>query len=92
MGDFITMKESFFIAGVSITVVFLVLILISIMIYGLGFIKGEEVETKKPRLQAPKKQETFDIPEEVVAVISATLLCIIDSGKEKINISSIKRI
>lgn len=92
MEDFITIKESFFIAGVSISLVFLVLIVISILIYGLGFIKKEEVEIEKPKDNQRKNPETYEITEEVVAAISAALLCTLEKEQDQLKISSIRRI
>lgn len=93
MGDYITIGESVFISLISMLVVFLILVLISILIYGLGFLKGEEkIQTKETPNIVSQKKEIKDIPEEVVAVISATLLCVMDTERDKINISSIKKI
>lgn len=93
MGDYITIGESVFISLISMLVVFLILVLISILIFGLGFLKGEEkIQKKETSKFVSRKKETSNIPEEIIAVISATLLCIMDTEKDNIRISNIRKL
>lgn len=92
MGEYITMSESVFIALISMMVVFLVLVLISILIYGLGFIKEEEKEVGKPTKRTVPNQGTLDVSEESIAVIAATLISVMNTNVENFKINSIKKV
>lgn len=103
MGDFISMSEALLVAVVSILVVFVVLIVIAIIINGLKAFGGEKkqdltISTDETSAGGEKLntistvEDSNEISEELVAVISAAVAVNLGSNIPEINIKSIRRI